>query len=257
VSTGKGAAGADHRGGRRPWWAVGGVVPPGPRPAMNGAGAARLGRIAMFNEANLSLAGFVAGEPSYARVGKSKVPKLTLRVSWTPRRRDSATGEWIDGNRSFINVICWRQLAENGYTCVRRGDAVVVKGRLDVRTYTGRDGQRRTAVDVEASALGPDLNRGVATFRRVWPTSGKTAEELASEAAGHSMQRSEIQPDEMQPDEMQPDEAPPAGDEASLAEMAADGQAAEGENPEGEDIFDEAAVGALGQEAEESAPAAY
>ncbi|HTW00685.1 MAG TPA: single-stranded DNA-binding protein [Streptosporangiaceae bacterium] len=226
----------------------------------------------MFNEANLSLAGFVAGEPSYARVGKSKVPKLTLRVSWTPRRRDSATGEWIDGNRSFINVICWRQLAENGYTCVRRGDAVVVKGRLDVRTYTGRDGQRRTAVDVEASALGPDLNRGVATFRRVWPTSGKTAEELASEAAGHSMQRGEIQrdeiqrddmqpgdmqPDEMGPDEMEPDEAPPTTDEALLAKMAGAGPATEGGNPEGEDIFDQAAIGALEQEVEESAPAAY
>jgi len=195
----------------------------------------------MFNEASLSLAGFVAGEPGYAKVGKNQVPKLTLRVSWTPRRRDSATGEWVDGNRSFINVICWRQLAENGYTCVRRGDAVVVKGRLDVRTYTGRDGQRRTAVDVEASALGPDLSRGVATFRRVWPTSGKTAEELATEAAGHSMQINETGPGEMAADE-------------------ADEPAAGAGNPEGEDIFDEATIEALepGEEAEEeTAPAAY
>jgi single-strand DNA-binding protein len=201
----------------------------------------------MFNEAQLSLAGFVAGEPSYARVGKNLVPKLTLRVSWTPRRRDSATGEWIDGNRSFINVICWRQLAENGYTCVRRGDAVVVKGRLDVRTYTGRDGQRRTAVDVEASALGPDLSRGVATFRRVWPTSGKTAEELASEAAGHDTQVDEAA--------LETDEAEPAPEEARLAETAADGPVTAGENPEEEDIFDDAAIETLEQE-EETAPAA-
>jgi single-strand DNA-binding protein len=199
----------------------------------------------MFNEANLSLAGFVAGEPSYAKVGKNQVPKLTLRVSWTPRRRDTASGEWIDGNRSFINVICWRQLAENGYTCVRRGDAVVVRGRLDVRTYTGRDGQRKTAVDVEASALGPDLSRGVATFRRVWPTSGKTAEELAAEAAGHSMQVNETGPGDM-------------------AAGEADAPAAGAGNPEGEDIFDEASIEALEQEEEtdeeaeeQTAPAAY
>jgi single-strand DNA-binding protein len=193
----------------------------------------------MFNEAQVSLAGFVAGEPRYAKVGKNQVPKLALRVSWTPRRRDSATGEWIDGHRSFINVICWRQLAENGYTCVRRGDAVVVKGRLDVRTFTGRDGQRRTVVDVEASALGPDLTRGVATFRRVWPTSGKTAEELASEAAGHDTQAGEMHPDE-----------------AALAEMAVDERVTGGENPEGEDIFDEAAIDALEQE-EATVPAAF
>jgi single-strand DNA-binding protein len=204
------------------------------------------GRIAMFNEAQVSLAGFVAAEPAYAKVGKNQVPKLTLRVSWTPRRRDSTTGEWIDGNRSFVNVICWRQLAENGYTCVRRGDAVVVKGRLDVRTYEGRDGQRRTAVDVEASALGPDLTRGVTTFRRVWPTSGKTAEELANEAAGHDTRS---------------DESPLAGesavaDESGLAEVAAGQMAAGAENPEGEDIFDEGAMDVLEHE-EETAAAAY
>ena len=200
----------------------------------------------MFNEANLSLAGFVAGEPSYARVGKNQVPKLTLRVSWTPRRRDSVTGEWIDGNRSFINVICWRQLAENGYTCVRQGDAVVVKGRLDVRTYTGRDGLRRTAVDVEASALGPDLNRGVATFRRVWPTSGKTAEELAKQTAGN-----DTGPDEsaLAADSAPAGESGIAGDSAP-AEMPASDIVAGAENPEREDIFDEGAMEALEHEAE-------
>jgi single-strand DNA-binding protein len=204
------------------------------RPVVNGAGTAGLRRIAMFNEAQVSLAGFVAGEPTYAMVGRNQVPKLALRVSWTPRRRDSATGEWIDGNRSFINVICWRQLAENGSTCLRRGDPVVVKGRLDVRTFTGRDGQRKTAVDVEASALGPDLSRGVANFRRVWPTSGKTAEELAAGAAGHDT----------------------PSDEAALAELVAGEPVAGPENSEGEDIFDDGAIEALEQE-EETAPAAF
>jgi single-strand DNA-binding protein len=222
---------------------------------MNGAAPQDHRRIAMFNEAQLSLAGFVAGEPSYVRVGKNQVPKLTLRVSWTPRRRDSATGEWVDGNRSFINVICWRQLAENVSTCLRRGDPVVVKGRLDVRTFMGRDGQRKTAVDVEASALGPDLTRGVANFRRVWPTSGKTAEELAAEAAGHSMQPDEaaLATDE---EALTAEEAALTADEAALAEIAADDSVAESENPEGEDIFDEGVIEALEQEPA-TAPAAY
>jgi single-strand DNA-binding protein len=189
----------------------------------------------MFNEAHVSLSGYVAGEPSFAKVGKNKIPKLVLRVGWTPRRWDTATGEWVDGNKSFANVICWRQLAENGSTCLRRGDQVVVRGRLDVRTFMGRDGQRKTAVDVEASAIGPDLNRGVADFRRVWAPSGKTAEELAAEAAaaGHDAPATDEPPNEM-----------------------ADDEAAPAESPAGEDIFDEGAIDALAEDPD-TAPAPF
>jgi single-strand DNA-binding protein len=183
----------------------------------------------VFNEAHVSLAGYVAGEPSYRKVGESQIPKLTLRVSWTNRRRDSATGEWVDGNRSFVNVICWRQLAENVSTCLRRGDPVVVRGRLDVRSFTGRDGQRRTVVDVDASAVGPDLNRGVVSgFRRVWASPGQAAERPA--VAG------------------QPADGDVADDEAAVA-AAGEAELVPGaEGPADEDVFDDSAIDALAQE---------
>jgi single-strand DNA-binding protein len=185
----------------------------------------------MFNEAHVSLVGFVASEPNYLKVGESQIPKLTMRVSWTTRYRDSSTGEWVDGNRSFVNVICWRQLAENLSTCLRRGDPVLVRGRLDVRSFTGRDGQRKTAVDVEASALGPDLNRGVAGFRRVWPPSGKTAEQQAP--ADQPGDGGDV----------------PADDEAALAAVPGPGP----EDPAGEDMFDDSAIEALAQETDGAA----
>ncbi len=178
----------------------------------------------MFNEAHVSLVGYVASEPNYLKVGDNQIPKLTMRVSWTNRRRDSATGEWVDGNTSFVTVICWRQLAENLSTCLRKGDPVLVRGRLDVRSFTGRDGQRRTAVDVDANALGPDLNRGVAGFRRVWPSSGKTAEQQA--AAGQPGDGGDAMAD----------------GEAALAAVAG------AEGPADEDMFDDSAIDALAQE---------
>jgi len=188
----------------------------------------------VFNEAHVSLAGYVAGEPSYQKVGQSQIPKLTLRVSWTNRRRDSATGEWVDGNRSFVNVICWRQLAENVSTCLRRGDPVVVRGRLDVRSFTGRDGQRRTVVDVDASAVGPDLNRGVMSgFRRVWSSSGKTAEQPA--VAGRPADGGDDVAD----------------DEAAEAAAVAEAELVPGaEGPADEDVFDDSAIDALAQDTE-------
>jgi len=191
----------------------------------------------MFNEAHVSLVGYVASEPNYLRVGENSIPKLTVRVCWTNRRRDSATGEWIDGNTSFVTVICWRQLAENLSACLRKGDPVLVRGRLDVRSFVGRDGVRRTAVDVDANALGPDLNRGVAGFRRIWPSSGKAAGEQA--AASQPGDGDDV----------------PADDEALAAVADAElppGAAA----PAGEDVFDDTAIEALAQEAD-SVPAPF
>jgi single-strand DNA-binding protein len=186
----------------------------------------------MFNEAHVSLVGYVASEPNYLKVGEKGIPKLTVRVCWTNRRRDSATGEWIDGNTSFVNVICWRQLADNLSTCLRKGDPVLVRGRLDVRSFVGRDGVRRTAVDVDANALGPDLNRGVAGFRRIWPPSGKTADEQQA-AAGQPGDGGEV-----------------AADDEALAAMAETGLPSAAEAPAGEDMFDDSAIEALAQEAD-------
>ena len=137
----------------------------------------------MFNEARISLIGYVATQPFTKRVGGAD--KVSMRVAWTPRRQDKTTGEWTDGSTSYVNVVCWRRLANNVAISLRTGDPVVVIGRLSVRLYEDKTGVRRTAVDVDASAIGHDLSRGVSTFRRVRPATGMTAAEFAAaKAAG-------------------------------------------------------------------------
>jgi single-strand DNA-binding protein len=71
-------------------------------------------------------------------------------------------------------VSCWRKLADNVAMCLRKGDPVVVKGRLSVRAYE-KDGMPRTEVDVDASSVGHDLSRGVAHFQRTKRVPGETA----------------------------------------------------------------------------------
>jgi single-strand DNA-binding protein len=132
----------------------------------------------MFNEAHVVLSGRVANDPQYRIVGND-IPRLSMRVVWTTRRRDSATGEWVDGNTSGVTVTCWRKLAKNLNVCLRKGDPVLVRGKLEVRPYVGRDGQTRTAVDVDAITVGPDLTMGVAHYLRISAMAAKTAAELA------------------------------------------------------------------------------
>jgi single-strand DNA-binding protein len=97
-------------------------------------------------------------------------------VAWTSRFRDRETGEWRDGNTSFANVNCWRKLANNVVSSLRKGQAIVVMGRLQVREFDDREGRRRIAVDIEADAIGHDLYRGIAHFQRTFRPAGEAAD---------------------------------------------------------------------------------
>jgi single-strand DNA-binding protein len=202
-------------------------------PSATSVGAAELRRFVMFNEAQVILSGRVAKDPQYRLVGDG-VPRLSMRVVWTTRRRDSATGEWVDGNTSGVNVTCWRKLAENLYVCLRKGDPVLVRGKLEVRPYVGRDGQPRTAVDVDAITVGPDLTRGVAHFLRVSAMAGKTAAQQAAELAEGENGDGY-------------DGASPAGDDGAVLAAVADG---EPDEAAGDDTFDDSAIEALAKDAD-------
>jgi single-strand DNA-binding protein len=187
-----------------------------------------------YNDAQVCLTGYVANQPEFRTVGNG-IPLLTLRVAWTNRHRDAVTGDWVDGNTSFVKVNCWRKLAENLSTCLRKGDPVLIRGRLDIRPFTGKDGQRRTSTEVDAYSLGHDLTRGVAGFRRSWTSAGKTAEQHAAaqsaDGAGDGLE--------------------PGYDETAAPAAPADGALApEAADQAGEEMFDDSAIEALAQEAD-------
>lgn len=76
-----------------------------------------------------------------------------------------------DGNKEtdFINVVVWRKLAEICAKYLAKGQLAAVEGRLEIRSYTNREGKPRRAVQVvaenvqflsprEGSAEVPDLD---------------------------------------------------------------------------------------------------
>lgn len=82
-----------------------------------------------------------------------------LRVAATPRWFDRSSNEWKDGESLFIGVTCWRTLASHAAGSLRKGDAVVVVGRLRMRRWETKEGEGRTAFEIEADTVGPDLCR--------------------------------------------------------------------------------------------------
>ncbi|MBO0784436.1 MAG: single-stranded DNA-binding protein [Actinobacteria bacterium] len=119
-----------------------------------------------MNEAQVFLSGYVATDPSYKLLpGGTAVAQL--RVAYTPRWLNRETGEWSESPTSFLTVICWRKLADNVRICLRKGEPVLVRGRLQVRRYEDKEGAPRIAVELDASSVGHDLARGVALFQRL------------------------------------------------------------------------------------------
>ena len=54
-------------------------------------------------------------------------------------------------------------LAENAAETLTRGTRVVVTGRLKQRSWENQEGEKRTAIEIEADELGPSLKWATAS----------------------------------------------------------------------------------------------
>lgn len=117
-----------------------------------------------MNEATITLCGYVGADPIVRSVGETSV--VNFRMACTPRKLNRSTGEWSDGVTQWFSVSAWRQLGENVGRSLRKGDPVVVHGRLTARSYVNKDGLEVNTFEVEANVVGHDLNRGMSSLTR-------------------------------------------------------------------------------------------
>jgi single-strand DNA-binding protein len=89
-----------------------------------------------------------------------------FRVASSGRKFDKASGEFRDGDTMYMAVSCWRALGGHVLATLRKGDSVLVLGRLLHRTYDDKEGNRRSVHEIDAIAVGPDLARCAADLRR-------------------------------------------------------------------------------------------
>lgn len=113
------------------------------------------------------------------------VAKFTVavdrRVSREAKERGAATAD-------FIDVVAWRQQAENLAKYRKKGDPVTVEGALQIRSYNDKDGIRRRAAEILASNI-VYLPNGKKSGSDSWPGEappeyGKPAAAPGSDAPG-------------------------------------------------------------------------
>lgn len=126
-----------------------------------------------MNDAYVTLQGWVGGDVDVREVGETQC--ATFRVGSTPRYNKAGT--WVDGQTSWFTVHCWRGLGKNVGDSLRRGDAVVVHGRVRVDVWE-REGQPASVSwIVDATFVGHDLNRGTSSFHKTAKASARDPRE--------------------------------------------------------------------------------
>ena len=129
----------------------------------------------MSNENSMNITGNLVDDPEL-RFTPAGQPVASFRVASTPRFRDSATGEWKDGDTLFLTVDVWRQLAENVAESLNRGTRAIVTGRLRQRSYETKEGEKRTVYELEADEVGVSLRNATAKVTKATRASGGEAQ---------------------------------------------------------------------------------
>ncbi|WP_422746159.1 single-stranded DNA-binding protein [Mycobacterium sp. WMMD1722] len=107
-------------------------------------------------ETPFHVVGTIVTDPVHRRVGEQEM--VRFRVASNSRRR-TADGTWEAGNSLFVTVSCWGRVVAGTSAALVKGDPVIVVGHIHTSEYDDRDGNRRSSVEVRATAVGPDLAR--------------------------------------------------------------------------------------------------
>ncbi|MDP9117291.1 MAG: single-stranded DNA-binding protein [Actinomycetota bacterium] len=155
-----------------------------------------------MNDTIMTVVGNVVDEPRM-RLTKNGHPVTNFRLASTSRRYDREAETYVDNATLFVNVTCWRAMAENVAQSLCKGQPVVVTGRYYSREYTVNE-VTRVAYDLEANAVGHDLSRGTASFVKVVRSRGVHQVEVDADGipADRSDEWLDIVRDETDPQQM-------------------------------------------------------
>lgn len=93
------------------------------------------------------LVGNLVRDPEIRYVGSGAgVTKFSIAVN--PNKRDAKPEDTL-----FVDIVAWDKLAETCNTYLKKGSNVLVEGRLVIRSYDDKEGNKRKATEVVISTM--------------------------------------------------------------------------------------------------------
>ena len=118
-----------------------------------------------MNDNNITIVGNVTADPElrFTNTGKAFA---TFTVAHNSRRRDES-GQWVDGDATFVRCVAWQELAENLAETLSKGDRAIVVGSLAIRKYTDKtDDTEKWITEIKVQEVGPSLKWATAAPTR-------------------------------------------------------------------------------------------
>lgn len=155
-----------------------------------------------MNEIYTTVQGRVVAPPE-SRVTKGGVPFTAFRLASTVRRHNPQTREYEDGPTTFFNVTAFRTLGANVGNSLRKGDPVLVYGRMRVNQWMRNDNVPATSVEIDAYCVGHDLTWGTTELVKVSRAQVDQSDRLADEAVQrvHAELEGELDPQDAETDD--------------------------------------------------------
>lgn len=114
---------------------------------------------------SITVAGVVGSDPRLHMTTQG-LAITSFRLASTRRYFDRSKGSWEDGETNWYTVSGFRQLAHNTVASLKKGERVVVHGRLRLRAWESGE-KSGTAIEIEADSIGHDLAWGTTTLTKV------------------------------------------------------------------------------------------
>ena len=94
----------------------------------------------------VTLIGNLGADPE-ARTTTTGTQVANLRLATTTRRKDAATGEWVE-HTEWHRVVCFGRTAENVVSYLTKGRQIYVEGELRTNKWQDREGNDRYTTEV-------------------------------------------------------------------------------------------------------------
>ena len=130
---------------------------------------------------SMTLVGRAGTQPQLSSGGTGD--RVSFRMVATERWFDKKAGDWVDGDDLWISVVCWRALANPVLTGVRKGDPIMVIGRITTRQYE-KNGATQYFTELRADFVGLDISRAQSRFTRNLSDSRSAADNQDDAADG-------------------------------------------------------------------------
>ena len=79
-------------------------------------------------------------------------PVTQVNVAVNQSTKNQQTGEWVEAT-DWFRISVWGDRAERAAENLRKGNRVFVEGRFKTREFEGRDGQKRTSLEITADSV--------------------------------------------------------------------------------------------------------